>query len=195
MTDYLALFRTRRAQWAGPDNRDNSPDRGGRSGIARPIGAIVPIVSVGTDPIGPTLSVRLEREPSADVEERAAVVEYDGDLPREWAEGFALLDCAKCPCGVPVGRWRQFIEDAARFLDSWASRAAGLGWTTAEVFGCHPEAPYARLDCMGLIWLLDGAEILAISAEGVRIRKPSGAMLTIYRRTGGAPSVPVWYLG
>ena len=137
----------------------------------------------------------MEREPSADVEERAAVVEYDGNIPREWAEGFALLDCAKCPAGVPAGRWRQFIEDAARFLDGWASRAAGLGWTTAEVFGCHPEVPYARLDCMGLVWLLDGAEILAISAEGVRIRKPSGAMLTIYRRTGGAPSVPVWYLG
>jgi len=42
-------------------------------------------------------------------EERAAIAEYDGGAPREWTEGFAILDRARPPDDVPARRWLQFI--------------------------------------------------------------------------------------
>jgi hypothetical protein len=62
-------------------------------------------------------------------EERAAIVEYDGGAPREWAEAFARLDRAQPPGDVPARRWRQFIDDCGAFMDGdWPVQAAALGW-------------------------------------------------------------------
>jgi hypothetical protein len=68
-------------------------------------------------------------EPWTDAhEERAAIVEYDGGIPRAWAEGFARLDLSKPPRHVSVQRWQRFIDDCGLFLGSgWADRAAALG--------------------------------------------------------------------
>jgi hypothetical protein len=56
-------------------------------------------------------------------EERAAIVEHDGGVPRAWAEGFARLDPRKPPGDVPPLRWLRFIDDCGRFVDGgWASR-------------------------------------------------------------------------
>jgi hypothetical protein len=44
-------------------------------------------------------------------DERAAIVEYDGDAPREWAEGFAGLDPDRPPGDMQPRRWLQFIKD------------------------------------------------------------------------------------
>jgi hypothetical protein len=38
-------------------------------------------------------------------EERAAIVEHDGKIPCEWAEGFARLDPDRPPVDVPLKRW------------------------------------------------------------------------------------------
>lgn len=131
-----------------------------------------------------------------DFEERAAIVEFEGRIPREWAEGFARLVCMPCPGGVPERRWRQFIDDAGRFLDRWTPQVAALGWTTVEVFGAHAGAPHCRYDCMGLVWLLAGADVLAVTTDRVSIRKGAGAVQTIYRRANPAPgAVPAWELG
>src|SRR5271169_2391335 len=35
-------------------------------------------------------------------EERAAIIEFDGGIPRDWAEGFARLDRDRPPVGVPL---------------------------------------------------------------------------------------------
>jgi hypothetical protein len=50
-------------------------------------------------------------------EERAAIVEYDGDIPRAWAEGFARLDPRRPPADVPPRRWLRFVDDVGLFLD------------------------------------------------------------------------------
>ena len=50
-------------------------------------------------------------------EERAAIVEYDGGAPREWAEGFARLNPNQPPADVPPHRWLRFIDDCGHFLD------------------------------------------------------------------------------
>src|SRR5262249_57558490 len=51
-------------------------------------------------------------------DERAAIVEHDGAIPREWAEGFARLDPDAAPADVPPKRWQRFIDDIGLFLDS-----------------------------------------------------------------------------
>jgi hypothetical protein len=50
-------------------------------------------------------------------EERAAIVEYHGGIRRTWAEGFARLHPDHPPGGVPLKRWRRFIDDVGIFLD------------------------------------------------------------------------------
>src|SRR5262249_15258872 len=103
-------------------------------------------------------SVELE-ERVAQIGERAAIVEHDGGISREWAEGFAKLCTMPCPGNVPELRWLAVIDAAGRFIDRWAARAAALGWDTASVFGCHPTHPNQRDDLKGLCWLLGDREV------------------------------------
>jgi hypothetical protein len=128
-------------------------------------------------------------------EKRAAVVEYDGGAPRAWAEGFARLDRAQPPGDVPDRRWRQFIDDAGRFMDGgWPAKAAGLGWGPLDLFGCDRHKPFARVDRLGLLWLLNGRTIVALTADSATIETASGGRLT-YRRTPNDPCrVLAWSL-
>ena len=62
-------------------------------------------------------------------EERAAIVEHNGCIPRAWAEGFARLDSNRPPGDVPPRRWQRFVDDVGLFLDSpFCAVAAALGW-------------------------------------------------------------------
>jgi pimeloyl-ACP methyl ester carboxylesterase len=61
--------------------------------------------------------------------ERAAIVERDGAISREWAEGFARLDRARPPGDVPPRRWQRFVDDVGHFLDGpFCAIATALGW-------------------------------------------------------------------
>lgn len=57
-------------------------------------------------------------------EERAALVEYGANVPRDWAEGFARLALASPPDGISVETWWAIIDDAGRLLDA-AERRGG----------------------------------------------------------------------
>src|SRR5262245_12300962 len=116
-------------------------------------------------------------------EERAAIAEYDGGVPRAWAEALARLEPSQPPADVPPKRWLRFIDDCGRFLDNgWAIRAAALNWHPLDLFGCDRERPFARLDHAGLLWLLNGRQLLALTADTAAIATPSGGSLTFYRR-------------
>jgi hypothetical protein len=116
-------------------------------------------------------------------DERAAIVEYDRGVPRDWAEGFARLDCAKPPADVSSHRWRLFIDDCGRFLDEgWAHCAMSLGWRALDLFGCDRERPFARLDHAGLLWLIDGRKLVALTANTATIETATGVRQTYYRR-------------
>ncbi len=116
-------------------------------------------------------------------EERAAIVEHDGGAPRDWAEAFARLDPNDPPGDVPPKRWVRFIDDCGRFLDSgWASRAAELGWGPLDLFGCDRERPFARVDQLGLLWLLKGGKIRELRRDSAIIETPSGALQSYQRR-------------
>ena len=115
-------------------------------------------------------------------EERAAVAEFDGGAPHPWAEGFAHLDCSHPPADVPFRRWHQFIDDCGLFLDNgWAAKAAALGWGPSELFGADGRAPFGRVDRAGLLWLLNGNRLVALTADTAIIETATGARQTYYR--------------
>jgi hypothetical protein len=94
-----------------------------------------------------------------------------------------------CPEGIEVDHWQQAIKDSRRFLARWGEKAAALGWTARELFGLHavPDNPapnYRRLsryDETGLIWLLRGRPVVALTANTAAIENPTGAV-NIYRK-------------
>ena len=51
------------------------------------------------------------------------------------------------------------------------------------MFAVHSEKPWVRFDCMGLVPLLNGARVTALSGIDAVIEKSSGAWLT-FRRHG-----------
>ena len=54
-------------------------------------------------------------------------------------------------------------------------RSAGPDW---ELFGCHRRAPWGRIQGMGLVLLLHGDQLAALTASEAVIRRPSGAHQT-----------------
>lgn len=116
-------------------------------------------------------------------EERAAHLEYDAGLPREWAEHLARLIVGEPPDDFSPIRWQAALDAALIFADKWAAKAHRLGWDVSEVFGLHPTAPAARVDCRGLAWLLgDGSEVVAMDRSGAEIGTPGGGRQRYYRK-------------
>jgi hypothetical protein len=128
-------------------------------------------------------------------EERAAIVEFDGGVPRSWTEGFTRLDRARPPDDVPPRQWLAFIDDAGRFLDDgWAAKAAALGWGPLDLFGCNRHRPWARIDQAGLIWLMAGRRLVALTADSATIETPNGGRLTCRRVPDDPGRVLAWSL-
>ncbi len=127
--------------------------------------------------------------------ERAAIVEYDGRVPRDWAEGYARLDAAHPPADVPLRRWQCFVDDVGRLLDSrFCAVAATLGWSAFGLFGCDRNRPFARIDRAGLCWLIAGNRLVDLSQDAAIIETWTGARQT-YRRKPSEPSrVLAWEL-
>jgi hypothetical protein len=121
-------------------------------------------------------------------------VTHGGPVPSIWADGLARLDPGRRPTGFPAPWWCGLIRDAELFLSMWGSQADGLGWTSLDLFGVHPAAPAARFSCTGLLLLLRGGRVIAITADSAVIERQSGARLTYTRRPPDAECVAVWEL-
>ena len=130
-------------------------------------------------------------------DERAAIVEFDGGAPRAWAEALAGLDPNKPPGDVPLRRWLRFIDDCGRFLDDGrADRAAAFGWGPLDLFGCDRERPFARIDHLGLIWLLNGGNIVELHRDRAIIEIKGGVRQCCRRRPVEAGRVVLaWEIG
>jgi len=87
----------------------------------------------------------------------------------------------RCPERVELCRWQQAVADGRRFLSTWGEHAAALGWSDQDLLALHPVAPGARYDTMGLVWLLRGRPVVALTASTAAIRTPCGSALA-YRR-------------
>jgi hypothetical protein len=95
---------------------------------------------------------------------------------------------SKCPDLVETDRWDQAIRDADSFLAKWGQQAQAFGWTVRELFGLHPipaqPAPtfrrLARYDTTGLIWLLQGRPVIALTETEAAIQ--SAGAVVMYRK-------------
>jgi hypothetical protein len=94
---------------------------------------------------------------------------------------FSAIEC-RCPDRVDVADWQHAVDDGRKFLNQWGEQAEALGWTAEELFGLHdpPEQPgpsYRRLsryDVIGLIWLLHGRPVVALTADRAVIGRADG---------------------
>jgi len=137
----------------------------------------------------------LAADPVSSLEERAAIVEYGAAVPRSWAEGFARLDPARPPADVPLRRWRQFIDDVGRFLDSgFVEKATAFGWEAFDIFGCDRDRPFARIDQQGLCWLIAGNRLVDLSENTAIIQTWTGQQQTWRRKPNAAGKVLAWEL-
>src|SRR5262245_61980951 len=96
---------------------------------------------------------------------------------------------SRCPDHVPADHWQQAVHDGRRFLAQWGEQAEALGWTARDLFGLapvpnNPNPSYQRLaryDETGLIWLLRGRPVLALTESTAAIETSTGT-INIYRR-------------
>jgi hypothetical protein len=96
----------------------------------------------------------------------------------------------RCPDHVEAERWRQCVRDAERFIASWGDKAHALGWTAGELFGLHrppakPHPSYSRLsryDATGLLWLLQGRRVVALTNNTAAIQNPATGNILTYRK-------------
>jgi len=112
--------------------------------------------------------------------------------PKLWRQGFLNLRPSVVPCpGLTAQSWASTHEKCIDFLDRWADEAVGLGWTTLELFGVHPEAGLIRPDfCGGIV--MSGDKVSAITANRIVFVNTAH-----YRDTPGRPTgaVPIWLFG
>ncbi len=64
----------------------------------------------------------LDRE--AEFEERAAIIEFDGGTPRDWADKFAMFCISHRPAGVSDLDWSWFITRCGQIIDEAPMRRA-----------------------------------------------------------------------
>jgi hypothetical protein len=126
--------------------------------------------------------------------ERAAIVEHDGAICQAWAEAFARLNPDTPPGDVSPFRWQQFVDDVGRFLDSrLCIVAVALGWGPHDLFGCDTDRS-ARIDRPGLLWLLNGNKLIALSENTATIETRNGERHTWRRRPTDPGQVLAWEL-
>jgi hypothetical protein len=108
-----------------------------------------------------------------------------------WLDAYGTMRVMAIPEGFSSDRWRRVLEATRAFMGSWAAGAARLGWSDLDVFGCHPMRPDVRLDCMGLVLLLDGCEIVGIDERGADLSTRGGVRQRFRRRQMPPPTVPL----
>lgn len=121
-------------------------------------------------------------------------------VPEEWRDGVARLNAMPSDLDWPVAAWQRLKAALPAFMVAWAPQAAALGWNTCDVFGCHPKAPFGRLDQQGLAIGLHGFEVVAMSkCSAAVVLGPDlpGRQLRYYRRPSTVlnGAIPIWSLG
>ncbi len=76
---------------------------------------------------------------------------------------------------------------ALQFLRELADQAAGLGWTTEELFGVDPVVGAVRVDACGALVISGGRPVQEVEQDRIRFGANS-----YYRLRGRTPSIPVW---
>ncbi len=113
---------------------------------------------------------------------RVVLLAVPDGAPEEWVQGVGdLMVMPPHPAWSDEG-WKTLQGDALRFIQDWAGQARRLGWAAADLFGAHPIKPTVRFDCMGLVPLLRGRAVLALTDDSAAIKTASGGSLTFRQR-------------
>ncbi len=104
----------------------------------------------------------------------AVLLQVPDGVPAEWVQGVADLLAMPPHPDWPEAGWAVLREDALQFFQARAAQAHALGWDGLDLFGVHAEAPYARLDGMGLVPLLSGRPVVALTEDCASIGGESG---------------------
>jgi hypothetical protein len=102
-----------------------------------------------------------------------------------WTKNVRQLGCDHPPAGVPLHRWSRFLNDCNVFLNSsnhWADRAALLGWTTQDLFGFSPTHPLLHLGSAGLLWIVNGGQIVEVHRDWALIQTSKDSSQRIVNR-------------
>jgi hypothetical protein len=182
------LSRMRDSAWDSPGTVDEGLSQG-RIGVGTvkiaPAQGFNPDVSVshalGTGTVG-------QRPKSGTAHGTVAGQPQAQMTPSRYARAFSTL-CEHCPAYIEPDRWQQAVEDGSRFLRQWGDKAAALGWTAEDLFGLHtpPEQPHpsyqrlSRYDELGLIWLLCGRPVVALTATSAAIESATRP-ICVYRK-------------
>ena len=147
---------------------------------------------------GPSAHLRLvPAVASADeIEERAAIAEYDGKLPRVLAEALARLEVCPPPPGTQPRRWqRAQAAFAALLATGAASEALAAGWTPQELCGVSATAPHDAPSKAGLIFSMwPGDRVEGVDKWGCNIA--AGGRWHNWRRVPASALVVMpWELG
>src|SRR5260370_27452978 len=123
----------------------------------------------------------------------AIVINSATGMPPEWAEGHARVLTIGRPARVPADRWERFQQDTQRIFaehdgGSWATTAAALGLSLHQIFGCDRARPHEYAARQGLLWRLDGRDIVALTDAYVCV---IGEGLTTCPATNIHPAAPI----
>ena len=113
---------------------------------------------------------------------RAVLLAVPDGVPEEWVQGVCNLMVMPPHPDWKEDDWHTLQEDALRFLQKWAGQAHRLGWEVADLFGARPTKPRVRLDCAGLVVLLQGRPVVAITEDSAAIKTASGGSLAFRKR-------------
>jgi hypothetical protein len=139
---------------------------------------------------GDTVSAVSRRNAVSPTAGRDSVTSVNSVNPKEKQEGgqvLSLLAAAlsalerRCPDHIYAADWQHAVEDGRRLMLRWRELGEVPGWTADDVFGLPPvpEQPspnyrrLARYDLAGLIWLLRGRKVVALSTDRAVIATPS----------------------
>jgi len=145
-----------------------------------------------------TLRFPPERPPPADLIEIArghkdalrALVVASAAVAGNLRDRLAQLADAPAPAGYSPHRWLDAVVGAVAFSEEWAEVALQFGWSPLDLFGLHPVAPAARLDCKGLAWMLERrARVVDLTADAATIQTRSGGLLRFYKPFGNTGAV------
>lgn len=114
----------------------------------------------------------------------AGIVDQDRGIPNAWAEALRQLHHPdRPPHGVTPREWRQFHDDAHRFIDRWRRQARALSWRVSDVLGWDPSTPFwlsARY--IGLAWHINGGYVIALTMSAASIVHRNQQRLIFERR-------------
>jgi hypothetical protein len=123
-----------------------------------------------------------------DDDERAAILEHDGGLPRAWADLLALLRPERPPPNLSLNAWLGYVDACHTLAEQWAGHMARLAWRPEAVLGWEGRGLFPYTARGSLPWLLSVGRYTLQRLDGdVAVASTAGGSRRVLRRVYGQP--------